>query len=54
MQASGLEDKIIENIFRKFLKVQSKWIEFIDLSFLSNEMKEAYKTLITERLRILA
>ena len=54
MQASGLEDKIIENIFRKFLKVQSKWIEFIDLSFLSDEMKEAYKTLITEKLRILA
>lgn len=53
MQASGLEDKIIENLFRKFLKVQSKWMEFIDLSFLSDEMKEAYKTLITEKLKIL-
>lgn len=51
MQASGLEDKIIENLFRKFLKVQSKWMEFIDLSFLSDEMKEAYKTLITENLK---
>lgn len=54
MQASGLEDKIIENLFRKFLKVQSKWMEFIDLSFLSDEMKEAYKTLITENLKRLA
>lgn len=54
MQASGLEDKIIENLFRKFLKVQSKWMEFIDLSFLSDEMKETYKTLITEKLKILA
>lgn len=54
MQASGLEDKIIENLFCKFLKVQSKWMEFIDLSFLSDEMKETYKTLITEKLKILA
>ena len=54
MQASGLENKIIENLFRKFLKVHSKWMEFIDLSFLSDEMKETYKTLITEKLKILA
>ncbi len=54
MQASGLENKIIENLFRKFLKAHSKWMEFIDLSFLSDEMKETYKTLITEKLKILA
>ena len=46
MKASGLEDKIIENIFKKFIKVQSKWNEFIDISFLSSDMKERYKEII--------
>ncbi len=53
MRASGLEDKIIENIFNKFLKIKDKWFEFIDISFLPNDMKENYKTLISERLELL-
>ena len=54
MQASGLEDKIIENIFNKFAKAKDKWVEFINLSFLPDEMKEAFKVIITEKLNLLA
>ena len=50
MQASGLEDKIIENIFKKFLKAKRIWMDFIDISFLPNEMKEEYKKHIESKL----
>ena len=53
MQFSGLEDKIIENIFNKFMKAKDKWFEFIDLSFLPDEMKESFKTIIAEKLKLL-
>lgn len=53
MLASNLEDKIIENIFNKFLKIKDKWFEFIDISFLPDDMKENYKTIISERLELL-
>ena len=53
MQFSGLEDKIIENIFNKFMKAKDKWFEFIDLSFLPDGMKESFKTIIAEKLRLL-
>ena len=54
MQASGLEDKVINNIFAKFTKAKEKWFEFIDLSFLPDEMKEAFKAIIAEKLNLLA
>ena len=54
MQASGLEDKVIEKIFNKFAKAKEKWFELIDLSFLPDDMKEAFKALITQRLSLLA
>ena len=54
MQFSGLEDKIIENIFNKFMKAKDKWFEFIDLSFLPDGMKESFKTIIAEKLSLLA
>ena len=50
MQASGLEEKVINNIFAKFAKVEDRWFEFIDLSFLPDEMKEAFKAIIAERI----
>ena len=53
MLASGLEEKVIENIFAKFMKSKEKWFEFIDISFLPDEMKEAYKAIITEKLSLL-
>ena len=54
MQASGLEEKVIKNIFTKFAKAKDKWFEFIGLSFLPDEMKEAFKALIAEKLSLLA
>ena len=53
MQASGLEEKVVENIFRKFLKVKNKWFDFINLSFLSDDMKERYKSIIDEKLKMI-
>ena len=50
MQASGLEEKVINNIFAKFAKVKDRWFEFIDQSFLTDEMKEAFKAIIAERI----
>lgn len=50
MQASGLEDKVIENIFHKFFKAQPKWFECMDASFLPATMTEAYKAIIDGRL----
>ena len=50
MQALGWEVKVINNIFAKFAKARAKWFEFIDQSFLPDEMKEAFKIMIPERL----
>ena len=50
MQASGMEEKVINNIFAKFAKVKDRWFEFIDQSFLPDEMKEAFKVIIAERI----
>ena len=54
MKASGLNEKVIDNIFKKFIKALPKWKDFIDISFLPYELKEQYKQEITanvERLR---
>lgn len=53
MQASGLEQKVIENIFKRFLRAESKWYAFIDSSFLPDTMKEAYRRIIEEKLKLL-
>lgn len=45
----GLEEKQQENIFKKMEKAKTSWLEFIDISFLSNDLKKAYKNLIRER-----
>lgn len=49
---SGLEEKIIDNLFAKFEKVAPQWFEFIDISFLPEEMKEQYKLIIQNKLDI--
>ena len=54
MQASGLEEKVINNIFAKFAKAKDRWFAFIDLSFLPGEMKDAFKVIIDEKLSLLA
>jgi serine/threonine-protein kinase HipA len=44
-----VDDKAIENVYDKFRKVIPEWLLFIDSSFLPDEMKEQYKTLIQEK-----
>lgn len=53
MRGNGLEDKIIDKMFAKFNKAASKWLEFIDISFLPEEMKERYKHIIVEKIGVL-
>lgn len=52
MQTSGLDDKVIDNIFGKFLKAKDKWFEFIEMSFLPDDMKDAFKDIIVARLSL--
>ena len=54
MQASGLSEKVIGNIFNKFLKNQDKWFDCIDASFLPSEQKKPYKQIIRGKLDLLA
>jgi len=44
-----LEEKQQENIFKKMLNAKTAWMEFIDISFLNEEMKTAYKNLMQDR-----
>ena len=53
MQQSGLDEKVIKNIFLKFEKVLLEWERFINISFLSKETKEKYIELIYRRSKIL-
>lgn len=46
---TGLEIKVVENIYSKFEKTIPKWLDFIDISFVPKDMKTAYKELIKER-----
>ena len=49
MKGAGLEQKVIENIFKKYKKLLPKWGKFIDESFLPDPMKNEYKTLINQK-----
>lgn len=49
MLASGLEQKVIDNIFSKFEKLIPKWKETIEVSFLDEAMKEGYWNIVEAR-----
>jgi len=51
MKTSGMNDKSIENVFKKFEQLQDKWHAFIDLSFLSKEFKESYHNMIIKKFK---
>jgi serine/threonine-protein kinase HipA len=48
-----LNATIISQVLNKIIGVQSKWEELIEVSFLSNEMKEKYSGLINKRKNVL-
>ena len=50
MNTLMVEEKQQENIFNKMAKALPKWQEMIDRSFMSDEFKEQYKTILTERM----
>jgi len=49
MNIAGLDQKVIENIFKKYKKLLPKWSNFIDESFLPEAMKNEYKILINQK-----
>jgi len=53
LKTMKVEDKVIENIYDKFRKVLPLWYDFIDISFLPEQMKTDYKSLIEGRSFIL-
>lgn len=44
-----LDSRQQENIFKKMRKAQNLWMDFINISFLSDDFKARYKDLIAER-----
>lgn len=49
MMASGISEKVIGNMARKFRRNLAKWFDLIDCSFLPDDMKKEYKRLIIKR-----
>ena len=48
-----LSDKVIESCLRDFGRAIPQWLELIDISFLSEEMKELYVDLLQKRCLVL-
>ena len=46
LSSFGIEKKVVATIFKKFARTIPIWLDFIDDSFLPDEMKEEYKELI--------
>ena len=44
-----IDQKAFDNIFKRFKKVIPQWHEFIEISFLSDEMKLAYHTMVDKK-----
>lgn len=49
-QRLGLNQKVLTNIEEKIKSALPKWEELIDISFLSDDMKDAYLNVIAQRL----
>lgn len=50
MVSSGLDEKVVENIIKKFVRTESKWMATIAISFVPEDMKEGLSQLINQRL----
>lgn len=53
MTASGLSEKVISNMAKKFRRSIVKWLDLIDVSFLPENIKKEYKKLILSRVMAL-
>lgn len=50
MLQSGVDEKVIKNIFMKFSKILPQWEEFIKISFLEKETMTEYLKIISDKL----
>lgn len=50
MKSAGIEEKVIENIFKRFANGFPQWRNKIDISFLPAEIKLAYHLLINKKI----
>jgi len=46
---AGIDEKVAAAMFRRFQRAIPRWMEWIDISFLTEPMKEKFITIITER-----
>ncbi len=49
MRASNIDEKVIDNIFRKYSELSKGWSKIINRSFLTSELKTEYKELINKK-----
>jgi serine/threonine-protein kinase HipA len=47
----NLDPKQQENIFRKMMSAKDRWMDFIGISFLSDDFKERLMTIIEQRFK---
>ena len=50
MTSTGVTEKVVNNMLNKFKRLKNKWFEFVDSSFLNDNQKELYKSIINNRL----
>ena len=50
MEISSIESNVGHKLINRLIKNQTKWLDLIDHSFLSADLKEAYKDLVCERI----
>jgi len=50
MEISGIESNVGNKLINRLIKNRTKWLDLIDNSFLSANLKEAYKKLVSERI----
>ena len=49
MKSGGIDPKAVENIFNKFSNIIPNWHDFIAISFLPQDLKDAYHEIIEQR-----
>lgn len=49
MKTAGIEEVIINNMFKKFSKLLPKWLLFIEVSFLTTEFKHAFSEMLNKK-----
>ena len=53
METSSINQKAAQNIFDKFKGIKTTWLDIIDKSFLSVDLKKSYKNMLDLKFQIL-